>query len=387
MPDFKRIMILLENSSGAERAFSRGISRYARDAHRKWHLMNVPEGGDVFKGLSSWNAHGAIGMASTLKTAAAAMNLSFPFVNLFTRRIFRDSVQVGPDHRALGRMAAEHLMSLGFRNLAFITRDNTLLSDPRLEGFRERVEGQGVSLHTVRVSERPMEDERLLDLIRDIPKPAAFCASTDGVARGVLRACRELDMAVPDRVAILGINNNPLFCEGGFIPLSSVSWPADQVGYEAAQLLDRLIKGGRPPREPLLLPPTEVIVRQSTDVFAVDDEVVARALRLIREKAKDRIRIKDVVTASGVGRRTLETRFRIVMQRGIHDEIRRVQLSLARKALRETAWPMERVAMESGFGGGVHMGLEFKKHLHISPGAYRKQFGLNRPEPSEETIY
>ncbi len=394
MTDFQRILILLENPSGTEREFLHGISRYARRSNKKWHLINTsPNDLNVLKSLSSWNAHGAIGVASTLKTAQAAQKLSFPFVNLSTRRILKNSIQIGPDHRALGQTAAEYLIDLGFRNLAFITQDDPSVSDLRLEGFRETISEQDLSLQTVHVSDRPMEDTALLDLIKTIPKPAAFCGSTDALARGILRACRELEISTPEQVAILGIGNNNLLCESGFIPLSSVRWPAEQIGYEAARLLDELLNGARPPRQPLLLPPTEVVVRQSTDVLAVTDKVAARALRMIREKAKDRIRIQDIVKGSGVSRRSLEVRFRQVMHRGLHDEIRRVQLELAKKILRETDWVMDRVAEESGFGGGIHMSLEFKKHAGISPSAYRKQFGIdnitqvNHKQASEQITY
>ncbi len=388
MTDFKRILILLENPSGTEREFLNGISRYARRSNKKWHLINTPPNDlNVFKTLSSWNAQGAIGVASTLKMAESAKKLSFPFVNLSTRRILKNSIQIGPDHRALGQVAAEYLTNLGFRNLAFITSSDPSASDLRLEGFKEILSEQNLPLHTVHVSDRPMEDTALLELIKTIPKPAAFCGSTDALARGILRACRELDVSTPEQIAILGIGNNTLLCESGFIPLSSVSWPAEQVGYEAARLLNELLNGARPPRQPLLLPPTEVIVRQSTDILAVTDKVVARALRMIREKAKERIRIKDIVKGSGVSRRSLEVRFRQVMHRGLHEEIRRVQLELAKKILRETDWVMDRVAEESGFGGGIHMSLEFKKNTGTSPSAYRKQFDADRTRMNLQLVH
>jgi len=375
MPGFKRISLLLENEYGAERDVSLGISRYARDSKKEWHLMtaqgNTPE---AFQNLAAWNADGMIGFAPTQKAVDEALKLSLPFVNLCTRRTFRNGQQVGPDHRALGRMAAEHLLSIGFKNLAFVTLANAGFSDFRREGFQETAMKHNRSVCALSTSERPLEDSEFLKKLADIKKPVALCCSNDALARGVLRACRELRISTPEQVAVLGINNNPILCETGIVSISSVSWSAKQVVYEAARILDGLINKKRPTRAPVLLPPTEVVARHSTDVFAIDDELVVRTLRFIHENAKDRIRISDIVKNAGVSRRNLETRFRVVMNRGLHDEVRRTQIERAKKALRETDWPMERVAEESGLGGGVHLGLEFKKHMGVSPGAYRKTF-------------
>jgi LacI family transcriptional regulator len=224
-----------------------------------------------------------------------------------------------------------------------------------------------------------MEDPALLNKLKRIQKPAAFCCSNDNVSRGVLRASHELGFSTPDPIAILGINNNPLLCESGLVSLSSVGWPAQHVGHEAAHTLNTLLQKKKPPSSAILVPPTEVVTRQSTDIYAIDDDLVIQTLRLIRERAKDRIRIQDLVQPSGTSRRNLETRFRLVMKRSLHDEIRRVQIDLAKKALRETNAPMERVAHASGFGGGVHLGLEFKKHTGITPRTYRKQFDIASP--------
>ncbi len=379
MPQLKRIILLLENESGTERNLSLGISKYARDAKKNWHLIpvagNTPE---KFRALIDWNIDGIIGYATTQKAVDAAAELPAPFINLCTHRLFKNCIQVGPDNRALGRIAADHLIAHGFQNLTFVTRNTPGFHDLRLEGFRERTTEQNLPLQTIQLTHRPLEDPALLRELKNTKNQTAFCCSNDNLSRGVLRACREQGHSVPDPIAILGINNNPLLCETGLIPLSSVDWSAQQVGIEAARILDTQLNNPTPPAAPVLILPTEVVTRQSTDIYAIDDKLVTQTLQLIHEQAKHRIQVKDLVSQSGTSRRNLETRFQLAIKRSLHDEIRRVQIDLAKKALRETNAPMDSIADASGFGSGIHLSIEFKKSTGITPRAYRKQFNTGR---------
>lgn len=382
MAQFERIMVLLENRSEIERNIALGVARYARKAGTNWHLINAPSiDSESLRRLTGWNACGAIGTARTLRASRTAASLPFPFVNVFTGRTFAAPPQVGPDHLALGRKAAEYLADLGFRHFIFLSIAPRNITDLRMQGFATALEERYLAVQKLCLPDDSMEDiegSPLFNALRNSPRPTAACGTDDSAARRVIRACREARLAVPEDVAVLGIDNNALLCEGSYIPVSSVAWPAEQAGYEAAAVLHRLLQGYPPPEAPVLIKPTEVTTRQSTDVLAVDDPAVAKVLRIIRANAGRRIHIGEIVRSSGMCRRSLETRFREVMQRSLHAEIRRVQIELAKKALRETDLQMDGIADVSGFGNGIHLGLEFKKHTGMSPGAYRKQFSYDR---------
>ena len=116
------------------------------------------------------------------------------------------------------------------------------------------------------------------------------------------------------------------------------------------------------------------MVRQSTDTLAVQDEDVARAVRFIREHAADQLTVEEVLEEVGVSRRGLDGKFQDILGYSVFQEIRRAQIDRAMQLLRDSDLILERVAQLSGFGGGRHLGLEFKKRTGQSPGAYRKQF-------------
>ena len=121
---------------------------------------------------------------------------------------------------------------------------------------------------------------------------------------------------MPEDVAVVGVDNDDLLCELARPSLSSVVVPAERVGYEAAALLDRLLSGARRPRHPILIPPADVVTRQSSDVVAIDDADVAAAMRFLRDHAHMPLRVADVLKHVPVSRRALERRFQALFQRG-----------------------------------------------------------------------
>jgi LacI family transcriptional regulator len=156
-------------------------------------------------------------------------------------------------------------------------------------------------------------------------------------------------------------------------PLSSVATPAEQIGYEAAALLDRLLAGARPPRMPLLLPPSGVATRRSSELLAIDDQNVVAAMRFIRKHADRPLRVAEVLQQVPLARRTLERRCRLALGRGLGEEIRRAHLERACHLLAETDLPMKVLAKQAGFSDFRLMALAFHKKLGLTPTAYRHQ--------------
>ena len=170
------------------------------------------------------------------------------------------------------------------------------------------------------------------------------------------------------------MGNVEQLCDLACPPLSSIRVAAEAAGYEAARLLDRLLDGAPPPATPLQFPPLGVVTRRSTNVYAVNDDDLAAALRFIRGNAFRPIGVEDVVRAACVSRSTLERRFRAVLGRSPLDEILRVRVERVRQLLLETDWPMPRVAREAGFRDGRHLAEVFHTCIGDTPTAYRRRF-------------
>ena len=165
-----------------------------------------------------------------------------------------------------------------------------------------------------------------------------------------------------------------MFCSIVYPHLSSIAVPAEQIGFEAAKLLDAMLSGGKPPKRPILLPPMGVVTRHSTDVMAIEDNYVVEAMRYIRENASKGIRVKEVAKAVSMSRRLLERRFRKSIGRSPFAEIRRLQIEHIKTVLAQTDKTLEAIAPECGFESIMCMSLAFKKATGKTPGAWRKQF-------------
>jgi LacI family transcriptional regulator len=181
---------------------------------------------------------------------------------------------------------------------------------------------------------------------------------------------------VPDDVAILGVDNSVLECGFTTPPLSSIMGSARRVGYESAALLDRLIDGAPPPKEPLLVPPAGIARRQSTDVLALSDPDLVAALKFIHQHANEPIDVSDVTSAVLVSRRMLERKFTRILNRSPREEIRRAHIARAKSLLVNSNQQVLHVAMESGFPSASKLSAVFKRETGVSPTVYRRLYGM-----------
>jgi LacI family transcriptional regulator len=251
-------------------------------------------------------------------------------------------VRVIVDDARVGELAARHLWERGFRHLAFVSHSDEATDasrhgylQKRYRGFARTAQELGASLAVVpglkRPSGRRSEAPRWLT---DLPKPCGVFCADDHRALVVLDWCRFAGIAVPERIAVVGADNEVLWCETSLPSLSSVAIPWRRIGFEAAAWVDRLLDGRRPPKGGLVTTPVDrVIARQSTDSIAISHPLMVRALAFIRERAFSGISVKAVERATGVNRRQLDRLFLRHLGRTPYDEIRRLQIDRTKDLL------------------------------------------------------
>jgi LacI family transcriptional regulator len=199
-------------------------------------------------------------------------------------------------------------------------------------------------------------------------------ATEDPVGRTVIDACLDSGFRVPEDVAVLGVNNDTFACEMLHPQMSSIELGAARVGWQAAQMLDQMIKGEKVPDEPIRIHPEQIVERHSTDLTALSDKAVASALSFIRENTHLPIQVNDVAKAAYVGRRTLENRFRSLLQVSVHDTIRRERVKRACRLLKETDMLVEDLSESCGYTTRERFNQAFKYETGTTPSSYRKKF-------------
>jgi len=373
----KRTVLLALTSS--HHGFFRGVARYARE-HR-WHLVadmiytaKIPVG---------WRGDGIISFIGYRDDLAEfILRSGLPAVEISMVRNEIPLPRVEGDNDQIGRLAAEHFLERGFRHFAWAPMLDDVINAERYRGFANRLAKEGFTCHLLppadtRHGEPATRDwaarrKLLMRELTRLPKPLAVFGYNDCVAADIIDACDDAHLLVPEAVAVLGVDNDALICECIPVPLSSVCHDLEGMAYRAAALLDRLMAGRKPPKKVIRVPPNGLVTRRSTDILAVDNLQVARALRFIRDHfANPLLGVDDVVAATNVSRRPLEKAFRRELKRTINDEILRVRLNKVKDLLAHSDMKVVDIAAASGFARSNHLFRTFRKLTSHSPKAYR----------------
>ena len=386
MEPVPKVALLVETSREYGRGLLRGIVRYSR-LHGPWSFYVTP--GDFEQALPKMEQCGGTGIIArveTPKVADAILATGLPVValDLSERQLSPESplsgfCEVVSNSHQAARMAAEHLLDRCFRHYGFVGVSGRIWSRRRQESFCERLGEAGFEPHVYQFPKRKRDREwsreqaTMAGWLRTLPKPIGLMACNDDRGREVLEACRAAAVRVPEEVAVVGVDNDSLLCDLADPPLSSVTLNVEDGGFEAAALLDRLMRGEIEPREQIVVEPLYVVTRRSTDAIALDDREVAGALRLIRESVNRPIQVDEIVAATGLSRRTLELRFQRALGRSIHAEIQRVRLERAKRLLLQTDLPIPNIAQVSGFATASYFAQTFRQELDTTPARYRRE--------------
>ena len=283
------------------------------------------------------------------------------------------------DHRAIGRLAGEHLLAQGWRRFAWFSRVDHVVARLRCEGFFTAVSRVGAVVQVLAAESAvagatvPWEAVRAA-LVRDLratPKPLGVMAFNDFDAALVEDACVDAGLRVPDDVGIVGVDNNDLVVNCLPVPLTSVRPELERIGYEGAALLAQLMDGAAAPTETKIIPPAGVEARASTDTTPASHPLVRRALIYMRQHLGEKLTGERLAAACGTSRRTLETAFVSDIQRTPHAQLLQLRLREACRRLAESGDSVETVARACGFAHGPHLHAEFKRNQGLSPRAWR----------------
>lgn len=380
------VALLIETSLAYGRGLLRGVARYVHE-HGPWSIYFRPQGLDASPPpwLVGWRGDGILARINNRKMAKAVLQTQLPTVDVRNALSGVGLPGIGPDNRAVVQLACRQFLDSGFRHIAFCGApqgENRFL-DVRRDYFRELVEESGLSCHiylprrTARGdSAWEQEQGRLVRWLKKLPKPVGVMTCDDNQGLQVLDACLRAQLAVPDQVAVIGVNNDEHLCGLSNPPLSSVDVNPERIGYEAAALLDRLMAGAKPPKGIVEFPPRGLVVRQSSDVVGIDDHYLAAALRFIRAHVGDSITVAQIADALDISRSTLERRFLALLGRTPKQEITRVQLAKAQDLLTQTNLPLAIVAEKSGFRSAGYFCEVFHRLVGCTPGTYRRERGI-----------
>ena len=360
-------------SSSHGRGLIRGVAEFAKQ-RPDWSL-HLEEAGPLRASphwLKAWKGDGIIARLETPEIARAVLGKKVPVVNVSGRSSPAGVPHVDMDNRAACELVVDYFFQRGYRNFAFCGNPRFEWSTWREDLLRERLASERIKLATFQFPDEPRGMAALSAWLQSLPKPIALLACNDLCGRHVLEACEMSGIAVPEDIAVLGVDDDDILCTLCRPQLSSIVPDTEGIGYRAAQTLHALMRGESKLDGKQLVRPLSVRTRESTDSAASSDWHVSQALRFIHGHATREISVGDVVVQAHTSRRFLEKQFQAIVGRSLHDEILRVRIETAQRLLATTTMPLKEVASRSGIGRADYLSSVFRQKLATSPSEYRK---------------
>lgn len=365
------------------RSFVRGVADFGASLPTGWVVFprspaeNFPEMYQAGK----WD--GVIVQVTDLESIEVVRAANCPVVLVDPRpEVLPDFTRILFDHQAIGQVAAKHLLETGRRHFAFFGFDQAKLSEEREQAFRSAIGQAGfdcavtripIELRHHRTRVGPGSREIMRMALELLPRPVAIACGNDELSRVLLELCLDAGLAVPEDVALIGGDDDDLFCRTSQPSLSSVSLPFTEAGQAAAGVLQGLMSGRRGVPLVTTVGPSEVAARDSTRVVPGEDRAVEAAVRELHRRVADpKLRMAEVVEAANLSVSSLERRFQRALGCTPLVKLRDIRLTLAKRMLGETEKSVNEVARTCGFGSASRFGVAFRELTGMSPLAYRR---------------
>ena len=410
---FLRVVVMLSIERNYARGILRGVEEYcvaqsstvAEKSAAKWHLavyplMDILWSRRARRKIREWRPDAILAEINSPSLACFCAGFKKPVVQLMHPTASSGFPRVGLDDLAVGRRAADYFLQKGYRSFGYcgLTRlshfDRPWLrwNELRQEGYVEaindffkRLPGRTAVIPDINIfsDDTPATQRRsrnktgrnterqIAQWLTTLPPHTAIFCGCDDWAVNVLRAAQSIQLHVPVNIAVLGADDDILFCQLVDPPLSSIVTGDERVGREAAKLLGAMLAGGATPAEPILLAPLGVTERQSSNITAISDADVSAALDYIKKHALDNLSVKTLMAHLPVNRRTLEMKFQRILGRSPADEVHRVRLEHLKMLLR-TDLSIGQIVRRMNYSSSQYLARTFRRDTGMSLTQYRR---------------
>jgi LacI family transcriptional regulator len=377
----KKVILVIESSREYGRGLLRGIARYS-NMKGPWTFYNEP--GDQYRAipnLKNFKADGIITRLSQKTSLKKLESTGLSAIAIGLRKPIPGLANIEPDSEKIGKMAAEYFLRKNFTNFAYCGIEDMKGSQDRKIAFKKTIEASGYKTNIYEIplaklsNSWDQQQHKMADWLKSLPKPAAIMAYNDDQGRRIITACSTVDIKIPYEVAILGVDNDSLVCDLTTPPLSSINLNIEKAGFEAAKLLDDMISKKTIKNNKIIVNPTHIVTRQSTDILAVSHKQVANAIKFVRENSKKDLQVDDVVDATVLSKRGLQRAFKVCMGHSIHNEITQARLEQLTALITETDLPLSEIAKLLDFRSINRISRFFKNNKGINIRDFRKKYG------------
>ena len=368
------------------RPIFRGIVDFIRN-NEQWQIQTLVDSTNEMAPVlidENWRGDGLILFRFSEEEAKIFKQCKIPVVNLSAECLGKGFPTVIPNNFEIGKQAAQHMLTLGLKNFSYWGDPSRNYSIERGSAFEKQINSAGFDCIKVQIEPDHLPwdgrwvkmHERIVKELDRLPKPVGIFAKDDMLGSNIIRICNEVGILVPEEVAVMGTNADEVFCQISTPPLSSVAYPGESVGYEAARLLSKMMNGQYIKNDHLVtMPIRDIVARESTNTFAIDDLVVTQAVQYIRAVAPVYpIHVSEVAARSSLSLSGFNKHFVQLMGHTPKEEIKRVRLAKLQTLLKNSNEKISHIAMDMKFGSPEELSRFFKRETGMVPKEYRSRY-------------
>ena len=368
------------------RPIFRGIVDFIRN-NEQWQIQTLVDSTNEMAPVlidENWRGDGLILFRFSEEEAKIFKQCKIPVVNLSAECLGKGFPTVIPNNFEIGKQAAQHMLTLGLKSFSYWGDPSRNYSIERGSAFEKQINSAGFDCIKVQIEPDHLPwdgrwvkmHERIVKELDRLPKPVGIFAKDDMLGSNIIRICNEVGTLVPEEVAVMGTNADEVFCQISTPPLSSVAYPGESVGYEAARLLSKMMNGQYIKNDHLVtMPIRDIVARESTNTFAIDDLVVTQAVQYIRAVAPVYpIHVSEVAARSSLSLSGFNKHFVQLMGHTPKEEIKRVRLAKLQTLLKNSNEKISHIAMDMKFGSPEELSRFFKRETGMVPKEYRSRY-------------
>jgi LacI family transcriptional regulator len=379
-----KIVLLLDFTEEYHKNLLRGIIRFSRE-HGEWAFLRMPFfyretlGVDgLIKWAREWGARGLIGQLHSGSDISKFRRAGISVIAQDFEERFTDVPNITGAYTETGRMAAEYFLKKAFKNFAFYGFNDIVWSRERAEGFEKRINEAGYTVHYFEHKRSRSMDlwyykpSALSRWLKLLPKPIALMTCDDNQGLHITEASKHAGVRVPEDVAVLGVDNDENLCFLSDPPLSSIGLDVEKGGYEAARLMQKMVLSrNKTFNSSIVIKPTGIITRASTDFYSSDDPHIATALKFIHQNLGRNFNVDQVLKHVPLSRRTLEKRFLRITGFPVYKYILNLRMEKFAAMLVETELSVSQIAEALGLDDTKNLSRQFKIMQGLAPVDYR----------------
>lgn len=380
-----KIILLLDFAEEYSKCLLKGISKYSAE-HGHWSFCRMPlyyretlGAKGILNWAKDWKAHGIIGQLYN-EMENDLYQSPIPVIAQDFKERFRFIPNITGQYRETGKLGAAYFLNKGYTQFAFYGFNNIVWSRERAEGFESAVNQAGFHVHYFEHKKARSTDiwyyksNSLSKWLKSLPKPIALMACDDNQGVHITEACKQNNIRVPQEVAVLGVDNDVMLCELSDPPLSSIELDIERAGYDTARAMDLMITGRAKFYRDILVPPLKVVTRNSTDIYASQDDYVATVLDFIHKNIDQNLLVDHIVKEVPMSRRSLEKRFVEVTGLPIYKYIFKLRIEKLAQRLVSSEMSVFEIALEMGLSDSKNIARQFRQVMGCTPLEYRRRF-------------